>query len=122
MEIKSMFTFENGDYSHAKGFHNRRKRTEMRTLKLEIRKTDRGDILDFIGGPTGFESYYIPDLNIHHDGLFCICGGTINSWPNATVEWADVYKFLSENGYAKEETQVDEGRTEGPAIRSKEES
>jgi len=63
--------------------------------------------LKFIGGPTGFEQYFADDLyrsmtSIAADGddlvrpnvPFCICGGTINSWPRVNVSRAEVYQFL----------------------------
>ena len=53
--------------------------------------------MKFIGGPTGFESYYLEDLEgdtLDHDGDFCICGGTINSWANCTVDTADIHKAI----------------------------
>jgi len=67
-------------------------------LEMVLKKTERGDILQFIGGPTGHESYYVSDLlgTFAPDGSdnFCICAGTVNSWPMCIVSRKEVFDFL----------------------------
>lgn len=72
-----------------------------RILKMMIidgSDKSRGKILQFIGGPTGHETYYINDLfkdtNLEKSGNLCICAGTINSWPSCYVKWDDVLNYL----------------------------
>lgn len=100
MKIQSIFTFETGRYDKESNlFVDRKSSPEPR--ELEIIKEIRNDkeVLVFIGGPTGFESYYIEDLkkNISvKSGDFCICGGTINSWPRCIVKVEDILDFIKE--------------------------
>ena len=57
-----------------------------------------GDILEFVGGPTGFERYYIADLLLRDPSKhpeICICGGTINRWPACFVDRQEVADFLN---------------------------
>lgn len=60
-------------------------------------------LLQFVGGPTGFESYYLDDEFIegrealvaaNPEALFCICGGTVNSWPCCEVSACAMLDFL----------------------------
>jgi len=74
-------------------------------LKMEIIDGKNGKILQFIGGPTGYESYYIEDLlktPRSERTSFCICGGTVNSWPRCEVPWSDVLDFLKSQGYSND--------------------
>jgi hypothetical protein len=73
---------------------------------MTIDTDSKKPILRFIEGPTGYESYYIEDLIRHcdlpchtEDFNFCICGGTVNSWPQCTVKKKDMFEFLKEQGY-----------------------
>lgn len=69
-------------------------------IEMEITQGKHGPVLRFIGGPTGYESYYIEDLmkNSLREGTdFCICAGTINSWPECKVPWDEVFHFIQEN-------------------------
>lgn len=59
-------------------------------------------IIEFIGGPTGYETYYINDLlkdrkSVYNENNLCICAGTINSWYSCFVKWQDVFNFLKIN-------------------------
>ncbi len=75
-----------------------------RILRMKIiNHSDNPDnkILEFIGGPTGYETYYINDLlknkKLYCDENFCICAGTINSWHSCFVKWKDIFNFLKVN-------------------------
>jgi hypothetical protein len=64
-------------------------RTEERTVAVEFTWDAK---MKFHGGPTGHESYHItPRLMQDLQKLaekgekFCICAGTINSWPECSV-------------------------------------
>lgn len=74
--------------------------TDVSTKKLTMAIVTEGHdkpILNFRGGPTGFESYYIEDLSLSSDeGDFCICAGTANRWPACFVDKAEVNKFVEE--------------------------
>ena len=52
-------------------------------------------ILEFRGGPTGFESYYLEDINLEGEGDFCICAGTANRWPACYVDKTEVQEFVN---------------------------
>ena len=89
-------------------FINVEKRCSEKMIQMEIcKKEGEEDLIQFVGGPTGFESYYISSLlkNPSFNSIseksraFCICGGTINRWPRVTVNLNDVIRFLSSEGY-----------------------
>lgn len=101
--MKAKFIYETGRWdSKSNSFVDRKKRFETKEVQMVIESSEDHDraTLRFIGGPTGYETYYIKDLLEHApEGRmdFCICGGTINSWPTCIVEWADVTDFLEES-------------------------
>ena len=73
-----------------------------RELEMEIYTNERGcRVLKFHGGPTGFEEYRVQDLltlNVDNQSKwFCICAGTINSWPYCAVNRKEVFEFIREN-------------------------
>lgn len=94
MDIESVWEWEVGDYKDGKFINKHIRKTETKTLKLKLEERIHGKVIRFIGGPTGFESYYIECLNLK-PGPFVICGGTINSWPRCTVKAEDIIKFLN---------------------------
>jgi len=53
-------------------------------------------ILEFRGGPTGHENYYLNDITLKGDGEFCICAGTPNRWPACYVDMPTVREFVEE--------------------------
>ncbi len=70
------------------------------TKKLTMAIMTKGHnkpILQFREGPTGFESYYVENLNFPEgEGEFCICAGTPNRWPACYVDRNDVRNFIEE--------------------------
>jgi hypothetical protein len=105
-EINSKWTMEIGRWNEQSGKFEDRviKDWPDKILKMEISGDQDKKILKFIGGPTGFESYYIDDFikyPIKGEEL-CICGGTINIWPRCTVSWKDIESFLQSEGFMKE--------------------
>lgn len=76
----------------------------MKQIAMELFERAEITILKF-AGPTGHESYYVDkylagELLTRDQDNFCICAGTINSWPRCTVKRKDVADFLIE--YQKE--------------------
>ena len=96
--INSRWTVEKGEWSNAtNSFINRTKEESFRTIKMRI----DGGILEFVGGPTGFERYRIEDMLSHDPSKhpeICICAGTINSWPACFVNRREVEDFLNSRG------------------------
>lgn len=95
--------------SRANQYVDRKTTTRQKDLTMEIiRRTDGKDVIRFVGGPTGHESYYVADLlasllddsRPHHPSL-CICGGTVNSWPRCEVPVAGVLRFLEAAGFTE---------------------
>jgi len=102
MKINSVFTFETARWdSSLNNFVGRKSRDETREIEVAIIARDGKPLLVFTGGPTGFESYYLEDIleePLRGDD-FCICGGTVNSWPRCIVNWQDVVDLIHGNGY-----------------------
>ena len=80
--------------------HGEKRQKEL-TMTLEM--LDSRPRLRFISGPTGYESYYADDAfverltsQLEQHKTFCICAGTINSWPEATVPLGEVVLFLAD--------------------------
>lgn len=107
MIIESEWMYETGKWDNKISEFINRIIAEPVIKKIEIKVyrdiiNDR-DIVNFVGGPTGFESYRLEDLKSHdldNDERFCICGGTINSWANCTVACKDIYEAIKQ--YEKE--------------------
>ena len=77
--------------------------TDVTTRKLTMTILPEGrvdsqsnrPILEFQGGPTGFETYYLEDINLEGGGDFCICAGTANRWPACYVDKTVVQEFVN---------------------------
>ncbi len=102
MKIKSFWTYERGKWSRKENKFVDRAISPVteKILDVEILFPDSKDyspILKFIGGPTGYESYYIENLltNDFKGEEFCICGGTINSWARCYVKAKDVNVIIN---------------------------
>ena len=99
--IKSRWVLEEGQWSNAKrSFINRTKEESFCDIKMCI----DGGILEFVGGPTGFERYHIEDMLLYDPAKhpeICICAGTINSWPACFVARQEVVDFLKSFGLAR---------------------
>jgi len=99
MIIKSFWTYEKADWD-GKNFVNRTT-SEIFEKDLEIKVYNDiivgYELVRFFGGPTGYESYRLEDLESHDldtNEQFCICGGTINSWAKCTVASRDINKAI----------------------------
>lgn len=96
-QIESRWEVEKGTWNGST-FVNRKTTTTTRTLTMQIEVPDY-QVLQFIGGPTGYEAYHIEALLKHkkdETGDFCICAGTVNRWPACFVSWPEVLAFISE--------------------------
>lgn len=93
-KINSVWEQESGDWNY-KTFVNRKVKKYEKEISIQIIEKNNKLILNF-NGPTGFEEYYLADLDLESlkDKDFCICGGTINSWPRCTVKGKDVIGFI----------------------------
>lgn len=77
-------------------------REEARDIKMRIEPKGDGEILRFVGGPTGHEAYALDSefakLVVQPDWQeperFHICAGTPGSWPTCSVATDDVAAFL----------------------------
>ena len=60
-------------------------------------------------GPNGHEAYHLYSLlpMDNRQGEFCVCAGTINSWPACYVQWKDVKEFCIE--YLQKEKEYEKG-------------
>jgi len=108
MKILSKWQQEVGKWDRGLNDYVDRKVIELpdKFLVMQIIRIENRNILRFNGGPTGFESYHIPDLidgmkTAGINKIFCICGGTINRWPHCTVAWDEVVAFLKSKGYMR---------------------
>lgn len=76
--------------------------TDISTRELTMHIITEGHerpILRFEGGPTGFESYYVADIDFRvssGEDKFYICAGTANRWPACWVDRKEVQKFVDE--------------------------
>lgn len=103
MSITGYWQYEYGQWDEKyQEFRNRVKSVvHEKELDLEVEKRENNeDVLHFRGGPTGYESYYLQDLKniIEQAGaeanIFCICGGTINSWARCWVKIDELKTIL----------------------------
>lgn len=96
--IVSKWVVEKGKWDNGKTTYVDRTFDEFtRTIEMKIETRKDGLVLVFIGGPTGHESYYARDLALtgKKGDTFCICGGTINSWPACYVSSYEVSNFIN---------------------------
>jgi hypothetical protein len=83
--------------------------TETRMIGIRVESDGRGgEILRFVGGPTGYEAYgldqdfcarLLADRESGDDpeaGVYAICFGTPDRWRRCTVAVADIVSFLDE--------------------------
>jgi len=105
-DIKSFWTYEKGRWSEEHNDYIDRNTSEPqeKILTMEIVDHGTGPILQFNGGPTGYESYYVADLVARQPkgAYMAICAGTINSWAQCRVRSQDVVAFLSAAGFISE--------------------
>ncbi len=95
--IVARWVVERGNWSPSGNTYiNKVKQESTRELQIKIINSQGGDILQFIGGPTGYESYYVHDLldSVDDNQEICICGGTINSYAACYVDRKEVIDFI----------------------------
>jgi len=100
MEIKSYWQYETADWDNEANVFINKKLSEIKEKVLEValdNKSSNTTIIRFLGGPTGFESYYLEDLlkNPLIGEKFYICFGTINSWAKCYVKIKDLEEILN---------------------------
>lgn len=100
MKIKSYWTYEKADWINNRFVNRTISEVYKKTLKVELHHSlhidDRKKLVKFIGGPTGYESYYLKDLLKHNSDVLCICAGTVNKWARCWVKWDELEKILKE--------------------------
>jgi len=105
MKIKSYWQTETGRWSDFSNSYKNRIMSGEKEKEIEVNienslyDSDK-KVLKFLGGPTGFESYYLDDLLLSiNKGYerFYICAGTINSWSSCYVLWEDIKEILKED-------------------------
>lgn len=106
-EIKSCCVWKTGVVDENKRqWLKKEEREEEKTLILELFKKEDRIKFKFLKGPIGFEEYDVLRFLKHagkKDEFFCICAGTINSWPECYVSKDEIVDFLLENLTLKEE-------------------
>ena len=99
-DINSIWTRETGRWN-GKDYVDRKVSDPVeKIIQMEI--VDHGGIspvLQFRGGPTGYESYHVQSFKDRPPKAdwFCICAGTINSWSCCKVETKKVLEFIAES-------------------------
>ncbi len=82
--------------NNTKSYTKINEKETFKNIKMKIVESCGKKILQFIGGPTGFEAFYIDDLSLLSNSIeFCICAGTINSWPACFVNRKELLKFIN---------------------------
>ena len=75
-----------------------RKFSEIKEKEIYIEYDPKTDVIHFRGGPTGYESYNFDTIERSFDTFnydkFCICAGTINSWPRCDVKVKDFMEIV----------------------------
>lgn len=101
-KIRALMIYESGTWnSKSNKYENIRFRKESKELEMVLRPNERGTIIKFEGGPTGYESFYIEDFlkdidNFESDRC-SICAGTINSYAQCIVSLKEVVDFIKSN-------------------------
>ena len=110
-QINSRWVIEKGRWNEKLRTYTDRTTEEFeRQIEMEIiQDLYNNIILRFIGGPTGHEAYHLYSLlpMDNRQGEFCVCAGTINSWPACYVQWKDVKEFCIE--YLQKEKEYEKG-------------
>lgn len=86
------------------GKGTRIQRSETKQIGIRIERTDEEgrEVLQFVGGPTGYEAYAVNDdffrrllkPNWNCPEHWFICAGTAGRYPTCRVDTADIIKFL----------------------------
>jgi hypothetical protein len=101
-EIASRWVKKTGDWDGFSYKNIQYTITTYKTIGMQIeRRIGEEDIIRFIGGPTGHESYYVNSLlaglNRKIRKELFICAGTINSWPQCSVPFHLVIEFIQKH-------------------------
>ena len=103
-KVNSRWQREIGTWSEKDNTYINREVIKLPDKELEVIIED--NIVRFIGGPTGYESYYIKDFlrdsESRRNKEMCICAGTINSWPECYIQYNDVYELINKLTKKKE--------------------
>jgi hypothetical protein len=102
MKIISYWQTETGIWNNNLNKYEERNKSEIIEKEIDLiyivnKQDTQKDIIKFVGGPTGHESYYIKDILNHIQSkaeCLYICAGTINRWPSCYVYTKDIYKFI----------------------------
>ncbi len=97
MKIKSYWRYKKGNWDNKINTYKDVYYTEEEEKILDVElDTDDKPIVRFLGGPTGYESYYFTDVykKPRPDNKFYMCTGTINSWAECWVKVDDFTEIL----------------------------
>lgn len=96
--ITSYWQTEKGKFDNNLCTFVNRKFSEIKEKEIYIEYDPETNIIHFRGGPTGYESYYFHSLEESIETFkfdkFCICAGTINSWPRCDVKVKDFMEII----------------------------
>ncbi len=104
MKIPAYWQLETGRFDTKLNTFTDRKLSEITEcqlpVKIEPSNYSSDLILRFLGGPTGYESYYLTDIEQNlsktiENREFYICAGTINSWPCCWVKTDELKKIIN---------------------------
>lgn len=120
--IMSYWSYEKGKWDPLTNTFIDRTKTETQEKLLPVvieKNSEWKDVIKFLNGPTGYETYYLEDVKrtvfeplvdireeIDHDGTvynqkeypskrYYICAGTINRWPSCYVLIEDLKNIIS---------------------------
>lgn len=101
-KISALMIYESGTWnSETDKYENIHFREEVKELEMVLRPNERGTIIKFEGGPTGYESFYIGGFLRYIDNFesdrCSICAGTINRYAQCIVSLKEVVDFIKSN-------------------------
>lgn len=107
MRINSFWQRKTGEWNGKKFIKKQKSPVEEKLLEVVLILGDKNETVKFLGGPTGYETYCLKDLlKLKENENFCICGGTLNSWPNCYVKAKDLSQILKHFVKTKELTKT----------------
>lgn len=97
--IMSYWQTETGRWDEEKETFTNLKFSEIKEKIIQVEYQPEKDVIQFLGGPTGYESYYFADIykSIHKwksEKLY-ICAGTLNSWSSCYVKISDLLDIMN---------------------------
>ena len=97
--ITSYWQTETGRFNDDQGTFVDRRFSDIKEKEIYVEYDKETDVIHFRGGPTGYESYKFSSIEYSSKTFkfdkFCICSGTINSWPRCDIKVKDFMKIFN---------------------------